>query len=171
MSGVVKNEVAPSAAYGSMQSSRVINLIVGGRVNTFNIWGGPLSPGTPLYILLKKKLRSKESYITARANSNRALSTREYNTPHGELECDYHWQATPYASSKEPTPPAGVLRYTTVDENSDTKVSAYGTAVRVGFSGEDSEDNASVAQLVHRFMDPASMRNVVLPTIEIFVGV
>ena len=55
--GVLKNEVAPPRAYGSRNTSRVLNLVVQGRVATFNLWGGRVTAGDGLYFLVKRDQR------------------------------------------------------------------------------------------------------------------
>lgn len=55
--GVIKTEVAPNRAnnYGQRASSRILNLIVNGRVPTFNLWGGEVQAGADLYFIVRKE--------------------------------------------------------------------------------------------------------------------
>ena len=52
--GVIKNEVAPPRKYGERNKSRVLNLVVQGRVATFNLWGGNVCAGDELYFIVKR---------------------------------------------------------------------------------------------------------------------
>lgn len=56
--GVIKTEVAPNRPnnYGERATSRVMNLIVNGRVPTFNLWGGEVQAGADLYFLVRKEM-------------------------------------------------------------------------------------------------------------------
>lgn len=56
MLGVVLTEVAPAhdSNYGSRPSTRVINFVVRGRCQTFNLWSGKRPAGTPAFLLVKK---------------------------------------------------------------------------------------------------------------------
>lgn len=61
--GVAKSEIAPRrAAIPDEQSYRVLNLIVQGRVPTFNLWGGFVHAGQDLYIVVKKVLWRSDKY-------------------------------------------------------------------------------------------------------------
>ena len=54
--GVVKNEVAPNsnAGYRGAPASRMLNLIVGHRVQVLDYWAGlALSPSCPLYLVIR----------------------------------------------------------------------------------------------------------------------
>jgi hypothetical protein len=55
--GVIKSEVAPARSYGEDAMSRTLNLIVQGRVPTFNLWGGTVHAGSDLYFLVRKRAR------------------------------------------------------------------------------------------------------------------
>ena len=57
MLGVILTEVAPSndVDYGKRASTRVINFVVRGRCQTFNLWTGKRPASTPVYLLAKKR--------------------------------------------------------------------------------------------------------------------
>lgn len=58
MLGVVLTEVAPSndTDWQRRAATRVINFVVRGRCQMFNLWSGARPAGSPLYLLVKKRL-------------------------------------------------------------------------------------------------------------------
>ena len=59
--GVIKSEIAPKRPWGEDRPSRVLNLIVQGRVPTFNLWGGCVHAGQSLYFVAKMKKTSNQT--------------------------------------------------------------------------------------------------------------
>ena len=62
--GVVLTEVAPSndTDYGRRSATRVINFVVRGRCQTFNLWSGKRPAGTPVFMIVKKRRLNDGKY-------------------------------------------------------------------------------------------------------------
>lgn len=96
--------------------SRIINVVVGHRVKTHNIWGGRIEIGSGLYVICKKVQRSKKRQA-------------------GEDKVKSIWQFIPYVNDKNRNaPPLSALQYT--EENGDKK---YGAYTYIGMASEPAQ--------------------------------
>ena len=120
--GVIKSEVAPRRNYGEPAASRVLNLIVHGRVPTFNLWGGHVTAGADLYLLVTRRKRGSAGQVA--------------------------WTVTPWSSRNGGRPgPAELRNHSDVPPGTPgpQKVT-YGDWVYVGKAGESILDGTPVSQ-------------------------
>jgi hypothetical protein len=124
--GVIKTEAAPTRTrLGDERfGSRMVNLVVGYRVKTFNIWGGDIDVGTRMFFICKK--------VKADAS---AIAMQQQQNKRQRFAVEYVWKIFPYASKQHDTPPLSVLQYEEKDEN-DNIVMNIGSYVCVGMSSE-----------------------------------
>ena len=122
--GVIKNEAAPMRTrLGDERfGSRMINLVVGYRVKTFNIWGSDIDVGTRMYFICKKVLLDDKSSM----HQNKRQRT----------DAKYVWKIYPYANKQHDTPPLSILAYEEYDEMTRTTKTKIGSYVCVGMSSE-----------------------------------
>lgn len=132
--------------------SRIINVVVGHRVKTHNIWGGRIEVGSGLYVICKKvKINNKRSF--------------------GQSEAEKVWQFIPYVNSKNRNvPPLSELKY--IDNDGSTK---YGAYTYIGMASEPAQvlglstDNVAVADEQRlKWVDDCHTR--LPPNIELYVA-
>ena len=121
--GVVKNEAAPVRPRMGQErmGSRMVNLVVGFRVKTFNIWAGDIEIGTRLFFICKKVDASEEEDSSDRWSTGKRVKGTKY------------WKIFPYADKRYQTPPMEELVYT--DEHGLKRLGAF---VCAGFASEKS---------------------------------
>ena len=148
LAGVLQVEVAPNTDrnYGSRSAQRMLNLTVGQRTNTFNIWGSAVMEGTPLYLIVKKEpqdqiLLSADDAGYA-APSVGLKRTRDGNKTDSEVPPsveeirEYNWKFIPYADKCCPRPPLSAMSYYDVEQgvNGPQAVLKIGTLIYVGMA-------------------------------------
>jgi hypothetical protein len=136
--GVLKNEGAPmrNRLGDERFGSRMVNLVVGYRVKTFNIWGGDIDVGTRLFFICKK--------VPAEANEGNLGHKRSRTRTFGDDASaetqggkPMVWKIFPYADREHTTPPLHILAYEVDDpRGTKTRVTKFGSYVCVGMASE-----------------------------------
>jgi len=171
LTGVLKVEVAPNqghSKYGDRAPSRIVNLIVGGRVQTFNLWGGRLVETLPLYFIVKK-----EAAGNTHTNGTKRLPNGESKNPTAEDVKSYVWKVIPYADRKHPRPQTKDLLYWDLDDTGKRAQLCVGARLYVGtLTQKEDSNNMPTVQGSHSADAVAEqMRHFSLGTVEISCGV
>ena len=181
MTGVLKVEVAPNAehgTYGERAATRLVNLIVGGRVKTFNLWGERALESLPLYFLVVKGPPSTAGGQDAPVASRKRIEAgQDEPKPPDVAEVEkYVWKLVPYASRTSPRPSSDVLMFFDLQMNARGEkevVERLGARVYVGtvtqVEGAAREVEAAARHSVG--VIAAQMRMQALEQIEIACGV
>jgi hypothetical protein len=134
--GVLKNEGAPmrNRLGDERFGSRMVNLVVGYRVKTFNIWGGDIDVGTRLFFICKK--------VPAEANEGNLGHKRSRTRTFGDDASaetqggkPMVWKIFPYADREHTTPPLHILAYEVDDPRGTKNTSDQVWVVRVRRNG------------------------------------
>lgn len=157
--GVLKTEAAPNRTrLGDIKSaSRLVNLVVGHRAKTFNIWGGDIIVGTRLYVICKK----------VDVDSNKRTF--------GSSERSKKWVLYTYANKKHDVPPMSELEYT--DEKGDRRLGSY---ICIGFASEDATSHGiagasaggyrETSNVLNGYIDTLAPNRKMIDQLEIYVA-
>lgn len=160
MLGVVLTEVAPSndTDYGQRHHTRVINFVVRGRCQAFNLWSGKRPAGTPVFFIVKK--------VPVAAGQDR-----------------YAWCFVPYPGAGQPDKPCwGGKEYHAAfpppeelcwhETHRGVTTAHVGAAMRVGIIGDNVGDVALDPQVELYKQGLFKGNNMVMPvTTELFVRI
>ena len=147
--GVIQGEIG--GASNDQPQERLVNVIVAGRVKTFNVFGNDCPDGTPLYIILKKVKpgRDEFNFVLTLTGSDRTAGGREPLL-----------QYVAYASREKPEPGLEELK----NEESE----GYGKAYYIGRVSRNSRMANTTADQVGK-AHYSITKHVTLPMMEVFV--
>ncbi len=186
LAGIIKVEVAPNTVtnYGARSSNRLLNMVVGQRVSTFNIFGIAVSEGTPLYFIIKKEAgespfgqssssRSDDGASVGGGGQKRSHSGSKKVPSVAEVS-NYVWKFVPYANKQKHAPGLEDLTYYDLDDRGDTVVKKVGKKVYVGLATSTPSTSrmpGAKIGLANTEERITLFQRGMLPQVEIYMGV
>lgn len=152
LAGSLKNEVAPNQNGYAKSNTRMVNLIVGHRVATLNIWARRLQEGQQLYFALHEDTTGDDS-------NKRQQLTQGVGTPTRPKI----WRFDAWSSSSQTRPSLKTLK--------PDKAEAMGKAVFVGTVSKSVQNGPANEEAAMTFMQNGTPTTGVINNVEVFLGV
>jgi len=184
IAGVVKVEVAPNrdTNYGRRSANRLLNVIVGQRVSTFNIFGLSVIEGTPLYLIIKKEpvdaiffgeQQEAQAHQQPDGGPKRTRQELDSDAPPVNQVRKYVWKLIPYADKHRHKPGLQHLAYYDVSDSGEV-YQAVGKAIYVGMASASAPPSALYGNkigLANSNERITLFKRGMLPNVEIYCGV